>query len=31
MGLEGQDLTAYTGTRSKVSEVLNMKRGSTCQ
>jgi HTH-type transcriptional regulator/antitoxin HigA len=29
MGLEDQDLTVYTGARSKVSEVLNMKRGLT--
>jgi HTH-type transcriptional regulator/antitoxin HigA len=27
MGLDYQDLTPYIGARSKVSEVLNMKRG----
>jgi HTH-type transcriptional regulator/antitoxin HigA len=27
MGLEDQDLTPYIGARSKVSEVLNLKRG----
>jgi HTH-type transcriptional regulator/antitoxin HigA len=27
MGLDDQDLTPYIGARSKVSEVLNMKRG----
>jgi HTH-type transcriptional regulator/antitoxin HigA len=27
MGLNDQDLTPYIGARSKVSEVLNMKRG----